>query len=62
MTSTSSAAFSPIMIDGAFVLPPVIDGMIEASATRSPSMPRTLRSGPTTARSSTPIRQVPTPW
>ena len=55
-------ALSPIMIDGAFVLPPVIDGMIEASATRRPSMPRTLRSGPTTARSSTPIRQVPTPW
>ena len=60
--STSSDALSPIMIDGAFVLPPVIDGMIEASATRRPSMPRTLRSGPTTARSSTPIRQVPTPW
>ena len=40
----------------------VIDGMIEASQTRSPSMPRTRRSGPTTASSSTPIRQVPTPW
>ena len=45
----SSAARSPIMIDGALVLPPVIDGMMAASATRSPSMPRTLSSGSTTA-------------
>ena len=37
----SSAARSPIMIEGALVLPPVIDGMIEASATRSPCTPRT---------------------
>jgi hypothetical protein len=29
-----SAAFSPIMIDGALVLPDVSVGMIEASATR----------------------------
>ena len=37
-------------------------GMIEASATRSPSMPRTRSAGSTTARSSVPIRQVPTAW
>src|SRR5947207_2205595 len=34
-----SAAFSPIMIDGALVLPDVSVGMIEASATRRPAMP-----------------------
>jgi hypothetical protein len=34
--STMSAAFSPIMIDGALVLPDVSVGMIEASATRRP--------------------------
>ena len=34
-------AFSPIMIDGAFVFPEVSVGMIEASATRSPSIPCT---------------------
>jgi len=33
---TISAAFSPIIIVGAFVLPDVIDGITEASATRSP--------------------------
>ena len=37
--STMSAAFSPIMIDGALVLPDVSVGMIEASATRRPAMP-----------------------
>src|SRR5882762_2407330 len=36
-----SAAFSPIMIDGALVLPDVSVGMIEASASRRPAMPRT---------------------
>ncbi len=35
------AAFSPIMIDGAFVLPDVNVGMIEASATRRPAIPWT---------------------
>jgi hypothetical protein len=34
-----SAAFSPIMIEGALVLPLVTAGMIEASATRRPSIP-----------------------
>jgi len=37
--SSMSAAFSPIMIDGALVLPDVSVGMIEASATRRPAMP-----------------------
>jgi hypothetical protein len=38
-----SAAFSPIMIDGALVLPDVSVGMIEASAIRRPAMrPRRL--------------------
>jgi hypothetical protein len=36
---TMSEHFSPIMIEGALVLPATIDGMIEASATRRPSMP-----------------------
>ena len=34
--NTMVAAFSPIMIDGALVLPEVKVGMIEASATRNP--------------------------
>ena len=37
--NTMSAAFSPIMIDGALVFPDVSVGMIEASATRRPAMP-----------------------
>jgi hypothetical protein len=37
--SSMSAAFSPIMIDGALVLPDVSVGMIEASAIRRPLMP-----------------------
>ena len=59
-----SAAFSPIMIVGALVLPEISRGMIEASATRSPSTPLTLRSGVTTLVSSSagPIAQVPTGW
>ena len=54
-----SAAFSPIMMVGALVLDELTSGMIEESQTRSPSMPRTLRSGPTTAIASAPILQVP---
>ena len=56
------AAFSPIMIDGALVLPEVSVGMIEASATRKPEMPRTRRRSSTTAFGSLPILQVPTGW
>ena len=36
-----SAAFSPIIIEGALVLPPISVGMIEASTTRNPSRPCT---------------------
>jgi hypothetical protein len=53
------AQCSPIIMAGAFVLPPGMTGMIDASATRRPSMPRTFRVGSTTARWSVPIRQVP---
>jgi hypothetical protein len=34
-----SAAFSPIIMVGALVLPPIRVGMIEASTTRKPSSP-----------------------
>src|SRR3954449_4756077 len=52
--STISAAFSPIMIDGALVLPDVSVGMIEASATRRPAMPWTRSWASTTAIGSDP--------
>jgi hypothetical protein len=56
-----SAAFSPIMMVGALVLPPISVGMIEASTTRKPSTPWTFSFGSTTAIASpTPILQVPT--
>ena len=51
---------SPIMIAGAFVWPRTMRGMIDASATRSRSTPRTQRSGVTTAAASMPMRHVPT--
>ena len=59
-SSTMSDAFSPIMIEGALVLPEVSVGMIEASATRSPEMPITRSFSSTTACGSEPILQVPT--
>jgi hypothetical protein len=55
-----SAAFSPMSIVAACVLPPTMSGMIDASATRRPSIPRTRSSGSTTASSSMPILHVPT--
>lgn len=58
----NSAAFSPTMTVGACVLPPGMSGMIDASATRSPAMPRTTSLASTTAIGSVPMRQVPTGW
>lgn len=55
-----SEAFSAIMIVGAFVLPEVKVGMIEASTTRRPDMPLKRRRSSTTDTSSWPILQVPT--
>ena len=57
---TIRAAFSPIMIEGALVLPDVSVGMIDASAMRRPEMPWTRRRSSTTASGSLPILQVPT--
>ena len=51
-----------IITVGLAVLPETMDGMIDASTTRSPSRPLRRRSGATTAPSSTPMRQVPTGW
>ena len=50
------------MIEGALVLPRGTIGITDASATRSPSMPRTRSSGSTTDCSPLPIAQVPTGW
>ena len=58
----SWAARSPIIAEGAAVLPLTRVGMMEASTTRRPSTPRTRSSGSSTARSSAPMRQVPTGW
>src|ERR1700733_10851984 len=55
-----AAAFSATITTGALVLPPTIPGKTAASTTRSASMPRTWRSGPTTASASMPMRQLPT--
>ena len=55
---TMSAARSPIIIAAALVLPETTVGMIEASATRRPLIPRTRNSGLTTAIASLPILQV----
>ncbi len=57
-----SLAFSAIITVGALVLPLISVGMIEASTTRKPLVPRTLSSGSTTALRSTPMRQVLTGW
>ena len=57
-----SAAFSAIIIVGAFVLPEVMFGMIDASITLKFSIPLTLRLLSTTESSPLPILQVPTGW
>lgn len=59
-----SAAFSAIMMVGAFRLPLTMLGMMEASTTRSPSTPRTRVFESTTAIGSdgAPILQVQEGW
>jgi hypothetical protein len=56
----SIAARPPIMMDGAFVAPAVMDGITDASATRSLRTSRTRRLESTTASASFPIFAVPT--
>src|SRR5215472_6526789 len=55
-----SAAFSAIIMVGAFVLPPGMMGITEASTTRRPSTPWTRNSESTTDALSLPILHVPT--
>ena len=60
LSSIMSAAFSAIINVGALVLAEVINGMIDASTTRSPDTPCTRKFGATTAVESMPILHVPT--
>ena len=57
-----SAAFSAIIITAAAVLAETMVGITEASTTRRPSRPMTLRRGSTTAAGPVPMLQVPTGW
>ena len=57
-----SAPFSAIITTAAFVLPDTSAGMIEASTTRKPPIPRTRRRSSTTAVGSEPMRQVLVGW
>ena len=57
-----SEAFSATMIVGALVLLDGTKGITEASTTRMPRSPRSLRSGVTTASGPEPIAQVPAGW
>src|ERR1700676_3532037 len=54
-----SAAFSAIMMVGAFVFDEVICGITDASQILTPLRPRSLSSGSTTAISCVPMAQVP---
>ena len=60
--SSIAAAFSAIIIAGAEVLPPMIAGMTDASATRKAASPWTHRRASVTAPAagSVPIAQLPT--